>query len=167
MDTRKIAERVVEEGHSYYYFTFNEGSPSSGPYSLMYVGVRWGRARVELSPNGNVYLMIRPHRYCWRTQDKYWLIYRSTPSFMTDLKDAWRQNIRIHLDDLAWIFRTKTGRQHSALFYSTVDAAALLGVSKSTARRWARSGRLEAVKFNRQWRYNTKSVNKEALHAAS
>ena len=52
----RVANRVLEEGHSYKAVVSVEGDAESGPYALDYYGYRFGQLKVEMMPNGTVVL---------------------------------------------------------------------------------------------------------------
>lgn len=47
---------VIENGKPYSETVSCEGDAESGPYALRYFGIRWGQVKLELGPNGMVYL---------------------------------------------------------------------------------------------------------------
>src|SRR5688500_2153327 len=57
-----LAGKIVENGKPYLEYVGRE-SNESGPYSLEYVGIRWGQLKIEMSPDGHVFMTKRGEEY--------------------------------------------------------------------------------------------------------
>ncbi len=64
---------------------------------------------------------------------------------------------------------TKGSREDAAQPISLEEAAALLGVSRSTMNRWQQQGRVRGTKIGRQWRYRRSDLEKlgQAIHPSA
>lgn len=58
----QLALHVVFKGRPYARVLTCEGTPESGPYALQYRGFRLGSVKVELSPRGDLLLVLPPRK---------------------------------------------------------------------------------------------------------
>jgi hypothetical protein len=64
LELLRIAQHVVDHGHKYQRSVYDDGSPESGPSSATYRGFRLGKVKVEMQPQGGIYLWYQQHD--WR-----------------------------------------------------------------------------------------------------
>jgi hypothetical protein len=70
MDTVKVVDKILENGHVFTYVTGDEGNAESGPMYRQRTGIRWGQLELYIS-GSRVYLHRdtrknpNPYPYIW------------------------------------------------------------------------------------------------------